>query len=153
MNLFCIDTSSIIEAWERRYPNSVFPSIYKKLEELVVRSVLISPNEVKRELEKKADGAFEWAKRQNGLFVPEDEGQLEAVSQIMSSHQPLIANKKGRNVADPFVVALAISRNAIVITEEDLGTDSRPKIPNVCRDYNVKCMKLVEFMAHQKWSF
>jgi hypothetical protein len=47
--------------------------------------------------------------------------------------------------ADPFFIALAISKDWTVFTSEKPSTGGRPKIPDVCKKYNMKCISLLEF--------
>lgn len=60
----------------------------------------------------------------------------------------------GRNEADPFVIALAIARDGVVMTEETLsGSLDKPRIPNVCAALDIRCLSLVEFVREQNWTF
>jgi hypothetical protein len=60
---------------------------------------------------------------------------------------------KGRNGADPFVIALAVARDGVVVTEEYTGTLASPKIPVVCEALAVRCLTTVEFVQGQGWTF
>jgi len=60
---------------------------------------------------------------------------------------------KGRNGADPFVIALAVARDGVVVTEEYTGTLASPEIPVVCEALAVRCMTTVEFVQDQGWTF
>jgi len=54
MNIYIIDTSSLIEM-KNRYPKKNFPSLWEKVEELISKNRLISPLEVRKEIEKGDD--------------------------------------------------------------------------------------------------
>jgi len=56
---------------------------------------------------------------------------------------------KGRNGADPFVIALAVARDGVVVTEEYTGTVASPKIPVVGEALAVRCMTTAEFVQDQ----
>ena len=43
MTVYCIDTSSLIAAWQERYPIENFPSFWVKLEDLIVTRGLFLP--------------------------------------------------------------------------------------------------------------
>ena len=45
MDYYVIDSSSLIEL-NRRYPIDIFPGLWKKVEELINKGLLISPEEV-----------------------------------------------------------------------------------------------------------
>ena len=45
---------------------------------------------------------------------------------------------RGRNKADPFVIATARAKEIVVVTEEgSWGTKNRPKIPPACQHFSV----------------
>jgi hypothetical protein len=71
--VFCIDTSSIIEARSVRYPIPVFPSLWEKVEAAIAEGLIISPEIVKDELKRNDPACHTWAKSQKNLFVPPDE--------------------------------------------------------------------------------
>src|SRR5690242_13999737 len=105
--VYCIDTSSLLEAWVRAYPRAVFPSLWDKVEALIADARLCSPEEVQREIEKKEDELNTWAKAQTGLFVPLDADQAIEVKRILRDVPLLVDSSKGRSGGDPWVIALA----------------------------------------------
>ena len=63
-------------------------------------------------------------------------------------------NMKGRNRADPFVIALASVRGATVVTGEGSdGTDSRPKIPYICEVMGLLCTRFLGVVQTEGWRF
>lgn len=66
----------------------------------------------------------------------------------------MLDQKPGKNGADPWVVALALDRDATVVTEErPSGGLKSPKIPDVCRAEKVACMDVLEFIKNEKWKW
>jgi len=62
---YSIDTSFLLECWERRYPPDVFPSFWEKLVKPFESSVLVASQAVWVELERKDDeenSIIEWLK-------------------------------------------------------------------------------------------
>jgi hypothetical protein len=60
--IYCIDTSALIDL-DRLYSKDVFPSLWEKhLVEIVEEGRLISPYEVREELERKDDELWNWIK-------------------------------------------------------------------------------------------
>jgi hypothetical protein len=57
--------------------------------------------------------------------------------------------------ADPYVIALARSKNATVITEEkpDGALRKKTKIPTVCNYYSIKWLPLLDAIRDENWSF
>lgn len=152
---YCIDTSALLDAWLRWYPPDIFPGLWDKLDQLINESRLIATEEVFIELSYKEDLLFEWAgERQNKLFFPlDDQIQIE-VTAILTEFPKLVDQRPGKGTADPFVIALAKITNATVVTGE-LPTNNlqRPKIPDVCNQLNIQCIKITELIRMENWSF
>lgn len=55
MDIYCIDTSSLIAAWQERYPIETFPALRRKMEDLIAAKRLVSPIEVLNETQKRSD--------------------------------------------------------------------------------------------------
>lgn len=97
--------------------------------------------EVRVEITKKDDSLLKWAKKQRGLFVDLDVPQQTAVAEVLAQFPRLIDTRKGRSGADPFVIALARTRDAVVATgENDDGSPDKPKIPTVCRHFGIRAI-------------
>lgn len=150
---YVIDSSAIIDM-KHFYPN-IFPSIWKKINELVKNIEIISVKEAYHEITGRADFLSEWAKENESIFEIPTEDEYKTVSYIMSKHKELVRNDSisgGRHVADPFLIAKAFSKNLILITNETF-TPNGHKIPNVCKELNVKYLSLEEFMTNEGWEF
>jgi hypothetical protein len=66
----------------------------------------------------------------------------------------MLGRGKGRNGADPFVVALARLNGCTVVTEETMANNlTSPHIPDVCQALGVPWMNLVGFIQAQRWTF
>ena len=163
MDVYCIDTSSLIEMKDR-YPVDVFVDLLPKMAKLIEGGRLIAPIEVKREIERGDDELKRWIKGEKKLFVKPDIRQIKKVKQILTGH-PFLA-KSGEiaaSNADPWLIALAIVKNEeqqeklfsdiryIVVTEEPQISPN--KIPAVCRSYNIECINLLEFFRRVGWRF
>src|SRR5262245_60517800 len=150
---YSIDTSSLIDGWHDHYPIKIFPGLWAKLGSLIERGVLVATEEVRTELERKSDDLLAWAERQK-LFLPLDDAIQAEVRIILRDHPKLIDTRKGRSGCDPFVIALAKMKKWTVISQEQLtGNAKRPKIPDVCKAYDIRCIRLLELFEEQKWQF
>jgi len=149
---YCIDTSSFIESWHRRYPQDIFPSFWHKLSDIIDTQIVVAQELVIKEIESQDDTLHEWVKQREKLRVPFDEKIQQIASGILQDY-PRIVGSHQKFGADPFVIALAKQRDLTVITEEQGGTDKKPKIPFICRHINVRCVSMLEFIREMKWSF
>ncbi|MEU3114716.1 DUF4411 family protein [Micromonospora chalcea] len=151
---YSIDTSSIIEAWHRRYPQDVFPGLWQGIDELVSLGRLLASEEVRQELKKKDDELYAWAKERPQLFCEADLDNQLAVRSVLQAHPRLVNTQKGRSQADPFVIALARVRKCTVVTNEvALGSLERPRIPDVCKALGISCIDFLGLIRAERWSF
>jgi hypothetical protein len=154
VTIYCFDTSALLDAWNRSYPPDVFPQLWTSLEESIKSGELIAPEEVRLELSKKDDGLYKWAKKQRPFIADLDDAQQRSAAEILSQFPRLVDTRRGRSGADPFVVALARVRGAVVVTgENDDGTADKPKIPTVCTAFSVRSIKVLEFIRENRWVF
>ena len=160
-NIYCIDSCSLIFLL-RIFSREVFHPLCTILELLIEDRRLIAPREVFRELQKKDDNVLQWANNFPLLFVEPDIEMLQSVTDIMDTHNTLVSHDSEYPNADPFVVALALNYQhndedmvCFVVTEERVaGPGSMAiKIPNVCRDYGIQCVRLVEIFNLEAWVF
>jgi len=151
---YCIDTSSLVTGWNDRYPPEVFPRLWENFENLISIEKLIAPVEVYYELDKQDDSIKSWVDRNSTMFQPLDEEVQEIATNILASHPTLIDADRPTYQADPFIIALAIIRNCVIVTQE-IWTNSpkRTKIPNVCKDYGIECIDILSMIRELKWKF
>jgi predicted nucleic acid-binding protein len=153
MAAYCFDTSVLIECWSRSYPPDVFPGLWVKLDELISQQEVLCADEVRIELERQEDDLATWINARPHLFVPLDDAIQRATSEVLARHPLLMKATKNRNGADPFVIATALVRGLTVVTEEQGGTDTKPKIPSVCAALRVPCVNVLSFIRDQGWTF
>ena len=118
--------------------------------------MLIAPREVFDELKRIEDDLSKWAKKHQKMFIELDEEQLHEIIKILEKFPNLIDPSKTIPEADPFIIALAKGRGWTVVTSEQHRTssDARPKIPDVCDYYDVKCIiKPITFFRELGWKY
>jgi hypothetical protein len=152
MDSYCIDTSSLIAAWQERYPIENFPAFWRKMEDLINAKRLLSPIEVLNEMQKRSDELHAWLKARGEMFRElEDEIQIEAAN-VLAQFPRLVGQRKLRTSADPFVIALArVAGLKIVTDEKPTGSLDRPNIPDVCAAMGMNCIGLLEVIRVEKW--
>ena len=99
------------------------------------------------------DEVFEWAKDRENMFIPIDE-QLESTVENIVNGFNLYNPRTDRSGADPYVVALAVNHDLIVLSEEE--NSKSPKyvnIPDVCESFNLQCMNLLGLIDQEDWIF
>jgi hypothetical protein len=134
-----------------------FKAFWISFEELFNRGEIISSREVYRELESfflssgynNNDEVSRWLKNHKSFFLTPDDIICKKVSEIFMFKQFRLSVKKqsllnGNPEADVFVVATAIVKKAIVVTNEKFKPNGS-KIPNICKTFNVDCINGDEF--------
>jgi hypothetical protein len=153
---YSLDTSSLINGFRLHYPYLNCPRLWNEhFPELVARGDLRATEEVRVELERQDDELVEWIKNYSSLFIEVDETIQLEVKAILKSHPGLIhARGRGHSGADPFVIALAKLHLATVVTEEGRsGSPKHPKIPDVCDELGVPCIRLTDLIIDEDWIF
>lgn len=152
---YSIDTSALIDGLERYYPERAFRSLWQKMDELINEGRLFISEEVWLEVKAKDAVARAWCEpRLHSLMVPTDAKEAREVRRILERHERLVMAMKGRNRADPFVIAIGRLLDAIVVTGEGSdGTANRPKIPYICRDLGLPCIGITDLILQEDWVF
>lgn len=153
--IYSVDSSALIDGLERYYPEQQFPALWVRVDELIAAGRFVISDEVHDELQRKDEVARGWCeRRKDAIVVPTDGEVVVAVRAVLRDHPLLVKAMKGRNRADPFVIAVASVRGAVVVTGEGSdGTASRPKIPYVCGEMGIECCRFLDLSKHEGWSF
>ena len=154
-----MDTSSLIDL-RRRYPPNIFGALWTEIEKLIEQGRLIAPREVLRELQKGDDDMYKWARKHQTMFVDLDQDQQALLTEILAAFPKWVDVETDRPVADPIVIALARQgtlanggAKRAVVSHELPGGKGATRIPNVCQQYGVQHIQLVEMFEMEGWSF
>jgi hypothetical protein len=151
---YCVDTSGWLDGWQRHYPPDVFPTLWEKINALIEAGEIISSEEVYFELERKSDDLHNWIKARKQMLVPLDEAIQLRVVTLLAEYPRLVDTLRGRSKADPFVIATAMERNAVVVTGEIIsGNLDKPRIPDVCQVKKIRCMNFLQMIRELKLTF
>ncbi|MEW6510848.1 MAG: DUF4411 family protein [Bacteroidota bacterium] len=151
---YCVDTSAWLDGWQRFYPPDVFPTLWTKIEEIVEAGEIISSEEVYVELAQKSDDLHTWMKARKGMLIPLEPDIQQRAADILTTYPRLVDTLRGRSKADPFVIATAMERNAIVVTGEILtGKLTKPRIPDVCQAMNVRWLGFLQMIRELNLKF
>lgn len=151
---YSLDASALIEPWRDLYPRRIFKGFWERYEDLVASGDAVAIEEVYKEIEKKDDELLEWTKVRREMFVPLETDIQLALAEVLSLSEKMVGNQKGRNAADPWVIALAKARGLTVVTmERSNGKLHKPKIPDVCQAFNVPCIDILGLVDKEGWQF
>lgn len=149
---YCLDTNVLIQAWQKYYSPGICPSYWDLLNQLGLENRIFIPKEVFEEIIRTEDELSAWLKTSKIPVYNLNESVTKCLSAIFaanSSHKFLVDSIKQRSLADPWVIAYAMSENACVVTKEEKVTASNSdkiKIPNVCENMNIRCINDFKFI-------
>lgn len=150
---YSLDTSAILDGWNRNYPPDVFPTVWRRIEYLAARGDLVATEEVLKELEKQDDDVHKWLKARSRMVIPIDAEIQAEVKRILAAYPRLVNSRQNRHQADPFVIALARIQNGVVVSAEDRRSMINPKMPDVCADLGIRHVRLVEVLRGFGYTF
>lgn len=157
--MYSLDTSVFMDWQARYYPLDLFPSLENKVDELIADGNAFAVQLVREELDAVGTpGLRTWAKAHGGLFVPIAPDVQAAGATIEATYPDLMDPKGLHESADAYVIALAMTQDGTVVTQETTAAEKRnPRqthfIPDVCRDLGVPCINLFGLMRREGWRF
>lgn len=141
---YCLDANVLIEAWSKYYAPNVCPDYWTILIELGKHNIIFIPEAVREEIMRTEDDLAKWLRNSKIPIRKINESVTRSLIEIYAAnpnHKRLVDSVKGRSLADPWVIAHALSEGATVVTKEEkvIAQDSiKIKIPNVCENMGVK---------------
>lgn len=152
VQLYCIDSNFFIEAWNKYYSPNLCEDFWNVINDISRKGILFIPTQVRDEIFKTDDDLKAWLEK--SYIVVKDHNEkvdqcLKKIYEFDKKHERLVDSRKGRSLADPWVIAHAMNDNAIVVTKEERITDpssKNVKIPNVCDNMGVKWINDFDFI-------
>jgi hypothetical protein len=152
---YCIDTNVIVsflsETDDEYYGADIFPDHWQQIENLIASSKIVAPRQIERELEghaRKRAKVGPWLVKHRYMFRDiQSDRQLQLAKRIVNCY-PAYA-KTVNYLGDLEVMTLAGALNLKVITlelPEQQSGQKRPKIPNVCREFDIGCLSVSAFL-------
>jgi hypothetical protein len=156
-NRYCLDTSVFINSWNQHYRIDVFPAVWTALDGMIREGRVISCAEVYAELEKQRDELLAWVKPRKHVFHSPTNETTDQMKELMGRYPNFAAAGGSANAADPWLIAHARVTDTVIVTFEQFQERSKatkpPKIPNVCHDLGIRCLKPIDFLAENGISF
>ena len=140
---YCLDANILIEAWQKYYSPNICPSYWDVLNTFGEQDKIFLPEQVYDEIVRTDDDLSSWLKASNIPVRGINQYVTQCLQEMYAAnpyHKFLVDNTKARSLADPWVIAHAMSESAIVVTKEEKVTaqnSKRIKIPNVCDNMNI----------------
>lgn len=157
MSRYCLDANIFIDPWERDYPPSVFPTLWKKISEckekfIVIKNIFdeIDPPSLsmKTEEARKKHPLRAWLinNQINYVQVPRGVENTSLLLERKYQIQPDVG--KGANQNDIILIAYAKEHQKTVVTLESKqaslpGKKCNYKIPLICSQEKVECINNV----------
>jgi len=164
--VYILDTSSIIDLF-RLYPLDIFSKLWENIDDLIKKERVISHEYVLKELSKRDDEIYKWAKSRKNVFVGITKDQVEIIKRLseeIEEFRKLVEEGKDKDIhADPWLIALSIEKEqqrkilevkvkTIIITEERFR-QNKVNIPFVCQKLNIEYTNIIGLMRKENWKF
>lgn len=167
MSKYIVDSNFFIQAHRSIYPLDVVQSFWLKVNDLSQNGTIVSIDKVKKEIYDNSSHEDElklWCSSNlpNDFFINTDtvlQNYIRIVSwtNAMSHHYTPSAIQEflETDLADPWLVAFAMSNNWTIVTQEKSQPDrkNRIKIPEVCNQFNVRYINTIEMFRELNENF
>ncbi len=143
-----------MNAWNKTYQIDMFPSIWEHVHALLEKGIAVATIQVLHEIERQDDVFHQWCKERKELFVDIDEAILDHLPRLMKKYPRIAAKGSDRNMADPWVIALAQCYDPVlaVVTEEGTSRNqNNPKIPLICDLEKIRPVNFNTLLRETKW--
>ncbi len=148
--IYVLDTDWMVVAMTQ-YPPDIVPEFWDHLSRLIHNGQIFICDPVYQEVLHQDDDLSAWLKiNANGAHIdPSDEDLTFVKDHIMSQYQEKFSNwfsidDPNGLAADPFLVALAANKKAVVVTYESkiIMQKNTPisKVPNACDEFGIECI-------------
>jgi hypothetical protein len=152
---YIMDTNVFIFAHRNIYPFDVAPSFWEQLVTKAADKILII-EEVQNEILKGKDLLADWYSSQSSNFTILREPSQE----VIDAYRKIINSVNGDEihtqsakqdfamVADSWLCAYAMAYGSTLVTLEtyQAGVKKKVKIPNVCKQFDIRYIDLLQFM-------
>lgn len=157
---YLLDSNIFIQAKNEYYGFDLCPGFWHWLKQQNQKGTVFSIDRVQAELKSFSDDLAQWATDQgSGFFLRLDQSAIQAMTTVSTSVQSGLYREDAKGVflsgADPFLIAYAKAHNHTVVSHEIYveGERKKVKIPAVCRDLNIPCIRTFEMLRKEKVSF
>ncbi len=157
--IYLLDASMFIQAHRNYYAFDLAPGFWNNLLSAANEGMIKSIDKVYKEIERGQDELFEWVETSlpAGFFADTDNSAaiLNAYQNLMewaAAHLQYNDNAKSEfaeyDYADPWLVATALVKRYVVVSQEvaDGGIKRKIPLPNVCQEFGVRHIDTFTFL-------
>ncbi|AZS50676.1 DUF4411 family protein [Entomomonas moraniae] len=162
--MYLIDSNIFIDAQNNYYRRQFCPAFWDFIDAQFEKGHFRSIISVYIELQKQDDNVAEWIKNRKSYFLPIDDETTQinfaAINSYVEDYYlPINPDRARKQInkfadgADPFLIAKALTLGAKIITHEKYIKDPKcftPKIPTICKEFNVECVNLFDFLNNSE---
>lgn len=148
---YSLDTSAFLVPYRNWIPPDLVETLWQLKSDLIQANDIVASREVYIEIAQTDDALHNWVKERRDMFIDVDEVQQGHVEAIVNRFPDWVNYEARRNVADPYVIALAMQHDLQVVSYERGGSEDNPKIPFVCKEYGVDHLLYTDFVRQIGW--
>lgn len=152
---YLTDANVFMTAHRQLYPFDLAPSFWEQLVEKASDRIVII-EEIQKEIRKGQDLLVEWYERECARFtvlgIPGSEviGSYRTIINSVNANGQYtsLAKREFASSADSWLCAYGLAFGETIVTLEkyDAEIKKRVKIPNVCREFEIEYIDLLQFM-------
>ena len=173
---YCVDANVFITAWYQTYPIKLFPNLYQEIKNKLSNQIIIikpifdeigplskgdldtlthtpSSKKEKEEQEKLLENHSlrAWLKKEMHIDETPINDDVEVLALELEKKYEVTNISKGASPQDIKLIAFSYLGNHTVVTleaeqKEKHRKKSNYKIPLICKEENVKCIKFIEML-------
>ncbi|GGM74980.1 hypothetical protein GCM10010967_03100 [Dyadobacter beijingensis] len=166
MGIYIVDSNFFIQAHRDSYPLDVASGFWNQVKTLAESGTIVSIDKVRDELYDKNDALEGWCRANlPDYFFRDTAGDIDFYARVIAwasskseHYQPGALNEfLDAMEADAFIIAhaLADSHNRTIVSYErsDPNRKNKIKIPDVCQDFSIQCIRPIDMFRQLKLTF
>jgi len=162
MTVFLVDANTFISPYRLYYPFDLAPKFWRDLEDKIIDGSIVVLDKVFDELNAGGDDLSDWLSNISPYTkLTHKSPEIIAIYSDILTHmqtsglytQKALMEWSDNRIADPWLVACAKANSFTVVTFEASNANlnkqspsSRPKIPDVCKEFGVAYINLFDMM-------
>ncbi len=154
---FVLDSNILIFCHRQIYPFEMAPAFWRQLVEKGGKKIVFL-DKVKEEIYRNEDQLSIWLRENEDYFVTRNVGKasvIECYSDIITfvkenTQYKETAKDEFASIADSWLCAYGMASGDVLVTNEKFepAIRKRIKIPNICNEFNINYIGLLEFMRN-----